>query len=172
MEDSLGGVEGQDGEGARMADFDMKQEALEVALAGLRVFPVKLDKSPLTPRGFNDATTDPDEVGQLWERSPEAGIGTPTGAEAGFDVLDVDGETGRESLREYEEEHGPIADTAIVETGGGGLHYFLRHDPLMGNRVGLLPGIDVRGEGGYVILPPSLHISGQRYAWQGDLRLW
>jgi hypothetical protein len=155
------------GERLRMAGFDMKQEALEVALGGLRVFPVKLDKSPLTPHGFKDATTDPDEIGQLGECFPEAIIGTPAGADAGFDVLDVDGEMGRESLREYEVTHGSIADTAVVETGGGGLHYFLRHDPLMGNRTGFLPGIDVRGDGGYVILPPS-----QRHAWQGGLRPW
>ena len=68
------------------------------------------------------------------------------------------------------DEHGDIA-TAVVETGGGGLHYWFRvpDGVEVRNSAGKLgPGLDVRGDGGYVIVPPSLHASGKRYAWRNE----
>ena len=68
------------------------------------------------------------------------------------------------------DEHGDIA-TAVVETGGGGLHYWFRvpDGVEVRNSAGKLgPGLDVRGDGGYVIVPPSLHASGKRYGWRNE----
>jgi len=124
-------------------------------------------KVPLISGGFKNASQDQAQVEQWWTHHPEAGIGVPTGSITGFDVLDVDGEEGLWSLKQYEAEHGPVPDTYVVITGRG-CHYYLEHDPEMKNRAGFLPGLDVRGEGGYVVVPPSLHESGESYRWKGE----
>jgi len=108
------------------------------------------------------AVTDPAVVGEWWRRWPDANLGLVTGRR--FDVLDVDGQQGVEALRAALsiapwEHSGPVA-----RTGGGGWH--LLYAPTgLGNRVGLLPGVDWRGRGGLMVAPPSHHASGGRYAW-------
>jgi hypothetical protein len=108
------------------------------------------------------ATTDPAVAGEWWRRWPDANLGLATGRR--FDVLDVDGGRGVEALRAVlgiapTEHSGPVAST-----GGGGWH--LVYAPTgLGNRVGLLPGVDWRGRGGLIVAPPSRHGSGRRYAW-------
>ena len=116
-------------------------------------------KRPLTPSGFWDATTDPRRVRAWWGRRPSANVGVPTGRRSGLVVLDVDrGGGGPESLAALEREHGPAPETARARTGGGGAHLFFRYPPgrEVRNSAGVLgPGLDVRGEGGYVVVPPS-----------------
>jgi Bifunctional DNA primase/polymerase, N-terminal len=108
------------------------------------------------------ATADPAVVGEWWRRWPDANLGLATGWR--FDVLDLDGTEGVEALRAAlqiapREHLGPLA-----RTGGSGWH--LLYAPTgYGNRVGLLPGMDWRGQGGLVVAPPSRHTSGHRYAW-------
>jgi Bifunctional DNA primase/polymerase, N-terminal len=108
------------------------------------------------------AATDPAVVGDRWRRWPDANLGLVTGRR--FDVLDLDGERGVEALRATFQiapwQHpGPEA-----RTGRGGWH--LLYAPTgLGNRVGLLPGVDWRGQGGLIVAPPSQHASGRRYAW-------
>jgi hypothetical protein len=105
---------------------------------------------------------------QLWcRRWPDANIGLVTGAVSGLVVLDVDPTHGGEaSLRELESAHGPLPPTPEVLTGGGGRHlYFAHPGALVRNAVGLLPGLDIRGDGGYVVAPPSRHASGRPYRW-------
>jgi hypothetical protein len=109
------------------------------------------------------ASTSPGEVRRWWQRWPQANVGLLTGA--GFDVLDLDGPAGVEALRvvlsqgDPQEHPGPV-----VRTGGGGWH--LLYAPTgLGNRVGLLPGVDWRGHGGLVVAPPSVHASGRAYRW-------
>ena len=97
-----------------------------------------------------------------WRRWPDANLGLATGWR--FDVLDLDGDQGVEALRAALsiapwEHRGPVA-----RTGGGGWHLLYRPTGL-GNRVGLLAGVDWRGRGGLVVAPPSRHASGTRYAW-------
>jgi Bifunctional DNA primase/polymerase, N-terminal/Primase C terminal 1 (PriCT-1) len=99
---------------------------------------------------------------------PEAGIGVVTGAISGLVVVDVDaGHGGDESLEQLEREHGPLPTTLECRTGGGGRHLYFAHPGglVVRNKVGLAPGVDLRGDGGYVVAPPSLHASGLRYAW-------
>ncbi len=73
---------------------------------------------------------------------------------------------GEHSVREIESEFGPFPETRYVETGGGGRHLYFAYGPgCGGNRTNIRPGIDVRGEGGFVIAPPSIHLSGYPYTW-------
>jgi len=112
------------------------------------------------------ASTDPAQVGEWWRRWPQANLGVVTGRR--FDVLDLDGDQGVESLRAVlsitpAEHPGPVA-----RTGGGGWH--LLYAPTgLGNRVKLLPGVDWRGRDGLIVAPPSQHTSGQRYTWARPL---
>jgi hypothetical protein len=82
-------------------------------------------------------------------------------------VLDVDARHGgSQSLAMLELEHGGLPDTVETRTGGGGRHlYFAHPGGLALNRVGIAPGIDFRGDGGCVVVPPSVHPSGRRYEW-------
>jgi hypothetical protein len=109
------------------------------------------------------ASTTPAEVRGWWQRWPQANVGLVTGAR--FDVLDVDGPAGVEALRAILSQRDPREHPGpVVRTGGGGWH--LLYAPTgLGNRVGLLPGVDWRGHGGLVVAPPSRHASGRTYRW-------
>ena len=108
------------------------------------------------------AATDPAMVGEWWRRWPQANLALTTGRR--FDVLDLDGDPGEEALRAALsiapiEHPGPVA-----RTGGGGWH--LLYAPTgLGNRVGLLAGVDWRGRDGLIVAPPSRHSSGHHYTW-------
>jgi hypothetical protein len=107
------------------------------------------------------------EVAFWLRRWPGANIGLVTGFISGLVVLDVDpAHGGSASLRHLEDEHGLLPATAEVLTGGGGRHLYFRHpaEPVR-NAVAVAPGLDIRGDGGYVVAPPSLHGSGRRYRW-------
>ena len=126
------------------------------------------DKRPLVRwEEFQDRHPSEAEAGGWLRQWPEAGIAVVTGAISGLIVVDVDpGHRGDESLEKLEREHGALATTVECRTGGGGRHlYFAHPGRLIRNKVGLAPGIDIRGDGGYVVAPPSLHASGLRYAW-------
>jgi hypothetical protein len=135
----------------------------------LPVFPcAPKGKKPLTPNGFKDATTDLQQIQRWWSETPQANIGIPTGQPSGFDALDIDyRDGGKESLVDLERSYGPLPSTRITVTGGGEHRLFAHHDSIR-NASGKMPGIDIRGEGGYVIAPPSLHASGKRYAWHEE----
>jgi hypothetical protein len=134
--------------------------ALAYARRGVPVFPCEpAAKRPLTRNGHWDATRDPRAIGRWWRRWPSANVGVPTGRESGVVVLDVDPDAGgSESLAKLERACGPVPTTATARTGGGGIHHFFRYPrgKEIRNSAGLLGlGLDVRGEGGYVVVPPS-----------------
>jgi len=124
-------------------------------------------KHPITscaPAGFENATADEATIRRWWQQFPHANVATPTGGWCV--VLDVDPRHGGDdALAELERVHGPLPETAEVVTGGGGRHvYFERPAVPIRNSAGKVgPGLDIRGEGGYVLLPPSRHISGGIY---------
>src|SRR5262245_31385106 len=125
--------------------------ALAYARLGWRVFPCA-GKKPLTTHGFKDATTDVQVIREWWTRRPDSNIAEATG-EWDF-VLDRDD---LDALADLERTHGALLDTWRVLTGGGGVHDRFAPDPRVGCSSGALPdGIDVRGHGGYAILPPSI----------------
>jgi hypothetical protein len=136
------------------------EAALYYARRGLPVFPLRPGtKEPFYgSRGFYEAATDPVKIREWWSRTPDANIGLPTGQASGIFVLDVDpGKGGRESLASLERQIGELPVTYRVQTGGGGEHIYFRYP---GEKVGcsankLAPGLDVRGDGGYVVGPPS-----------------
>lgn len=151
-------------------------EALRCAARGWAVLPLepgeKVPLGALVPHGLLDATTDPGRIEHWWTLAPDAGVGIRTGAVSGLVVLDIDPRHGGdESIEELERRHGKLPDTVVVLTGGGGRHVFFSH-PGPGLKVpnairlGTLPGIDVRADGGYVVAPPSRHPSGRTYAWE------
>jgi hypothetical protein len=125
-------------------------------------------KHPTTRRGILDASTE-DRLARIWwERHPGRGIALATGEPSGVWVLDLDGEAGKRSFLALREAHGRIPSTITSRTGGGGVHLVFRMpgDRDVRNSTGQVgDGIDVRGTGGYIVLPPSGHVSGRRYAW-------
>ena len=134
--------------------------ALAYAKRGVPVFPCEPGaKRPLTRSGHWDATTDPRAIERWWKRWPTANVGVPTGKKSGLVVLDVDlGAGGPESLAKLEGASVPAPKTVRVRTGGGGTHIYFRYPEgaEIRNSAGLLgSGLDVRGEGGYVVVPPS-----------------
>jgi hypothetical protein len=108
-------------------------------------------------------------VASMWEKWPADGFGIATGSRSGIWVLDVDPKNGGfETLAALEQKHEPLPKTVSVRTGSGGLHFYFRFPgPEYRNTAHALgPGLDTRGDGGYVVGPGSLHKSGQRYNWQ------
>ncbi len=116
-------------------------------------------KHPRTHHGLKDATIDVDQVRAWWTKWPDANIGFRTGVVA--DVLDIDHADVHEATVAW-----PLVDMPggpVVRTGGGWHFYVLPTGK--GNRARICGPVDWRGDGGYVILPPSLHASGRRYEW-------
>jgi Bifunctional DNA primase/polymerase, N-terminal/Primase C terminal 1 (PriCT-1) len=144
---------------------DLLAAALEFVGRGLPVFPLRpRSKVPATVDGFKAATLDAGQVAEWWERWPDANIGVPTGPVSGFVVLDVDERHG--GLASFEKLRRQLPRTAQVLTGSGGFHYWFRQVGEVRNSAGLLgDGLDVRGIGGYVVAPPSVHESGNLYKW-------
>ncbi len=158
----------------------MKEQALSYARMGLAVFPIKpKSKHPLTAHGFNDASKDTQTIERWWDRWPSANIGIATGqVSGGLVVIDLDvdedrGIDGRVTLREWEARNGRLpGDTWLAITGRGGYHYFYKTKDLVKNRAGLYEGIDIRGDGGYIVAPPSIHPNGHCYEWEQDPLLY
>lgn len=129
-------------------------------------------KHPLTSRGFKDATTNPDIIRAWWKQWPYANIAVATGEISGIVVIDVDAkeDDGYATLAKIEAAHDNLI-TLESATGGGGSHLIFRHpgtkvtnsNSWLKKRFGR--GIDVRGDGGYIVLPPSQHATGAEYAW-------
>lgn len=149
------------------------QAAIDYAIQhNWRVFPVNpRTKAPTTPNGFKDAVTDPNIIIGWWpEPSTNLGIGVATGQRSGIFALDVDvkgSSNGKLSLERLEAEYGPLPATVTSETPSGGLHYLFRYPPSLDIRnsvEGVAEGLDIRGEGGYIVVPPTATASGG-YTW-------
>lgn len=148
----------------------LPEAAARFAAAGVPVFPcVPGEKRPLVARGFHDATADPVRVAGWWSRWPSANIGIPTGAASGVEVVDVDVHatgTGFPAFREAHR-HGHAAGwAALVRTPSGGLHAYYPADPdrVQSSWQAARVHVDFRGDGGYIIAPPSkvLRPGGER----------
>lgn len=133
--------------------------ALELAAVGVPVFPVSETKQPLTRHGFHDASTDPQQVTAWWVARPNAGLAIPTGRASGVVVVDVDvhGANGYDALDRASRRHLLDAWEIAVQTPSGGRHLYFPADPYLSQPCWQVAraGIDFRGDGGYVVVPPS-----------------
>jgi hypothetical protein len=141
--------------------------AIGYAKKGWRVFPCKKDKTPLTATGFKDATLDEEQIKKWWDADPHSSIGIATGPDSGIWVLDVDLPGGPVTVKQWEDQGLILPDTLTQKTGGGGSQYFFKWNgrEIRNSSKKIGTGIDVRGNGGYVIVPPSAHPSGGVYQW-------
>lgn len=151
----------------------MYDAAIEYAKKGFAVFPLKYrDKVPLTRNGCKDATTDVAQIKAWWQKYPNANIGLATGSVSqNVFVIDLDidedcGIDGYHSLEDWQREHGDFPETWTAITGRGGYHLYYRGNGKIKNRAGIIDGVDIRGNGGYVVAPPSIHKNGRRYEWE------
>lgn len=157
---------------------DLTGSAAKYAAAGFSVLPLhsvrdgrctcgRVDcrtpgKHPLTVNGLHDASTEPGRVAAWWRTHPWANVGVRP--RAGLVVLDVDPRNGGDGgLSELLSAHGDLPTTLTARTGSGGLHIWVRYSgPVRGR---LCPGVDLKTSSGYLVAPPSLHASGERYRW-------
>lgn len=141
--------------------------ALDYAALGLAAFPlVARSKEPATRRGFYDATTNPATLRRWFGGACEYNIAIRTGmASGGVWVLDIDDD---ESLRELEHAHGALPSTRNSQSSRG-LHFWWRAtSPIQCSDSRVARGIDVKGDGGYIVAPPSIHPDGPIYRWVND----
>ena len=140
--------------------------ALAYASAGIHVFPLApRSKVPLIPariggHGLHDATTNDVIIRSWWAATPRANIGLRTGI--GFDVIDLDGEAAVDALEDAREGRKPLRGPVVATDHG--FHWYVKATGL-GNRAGIVPGVDFRGHGGYAVGPPSVDPNGHRYRW-------
>ena len=150
----------------------LREAALDYAARGIPVFPCNpKNKRPLVGRdkdsngtpipgtgGFHIATCDPIIVHQWWTQWPTAMIGIPTGPTSSIDVIDIDIKyNGFAAIPDWKER-----SNVIVRTPSNGAHLYCKSDGSITNTAsGIGPGVDTRGRGGYVIVPPSRSATGE-----------
>ena len=142
----------------------MIDAALSLSSTGIPIFPVKADKKPHIKSWQNKASADQAKVKKWWRRWPEANLAIPTGHQSGLVAVDVDvknGVNGFESLSSIEARFGKQG-TRRIETPSGGIHLIYSTNQKVKNKVGILDGIDIRGDGGYIVAQGSV-INGLAY---------
>ncbi len=157
-----------------MTSSSLASAAFQLALKRKAIFALSPgSKIPLAgTHGHLDASIDADVCRVRWKKNPTANIGIATGSRSGFWAIDVDPiHGGDKTLQSLIEEHGELPTTVSVKTPSGGIHMWWSWSddpPVIRNSAGRIgPGIDVRGEGGYVIAPPSVLSDGRSYQWIG-----
>jgi hypothetical protein len=154
---------------ARTKPGEIARAAAEYALHGWSVIPVEPHgKRPIVAwQEFQRRVATREEIVAWFQHWPQANVAVITGAVSGLIVLDVDPQHGgAESIARIERAHEQLPETIEAATGGGGRHvYFAHPGGVVRNAVGLEAGIDLRGDGGCVVAPPSIHPNGKRYAW-------
>ena len=138
-------------------------------------FPCGSNKAPLTKHGLHDAVSDEAAVRDLFQRPGVVMIGVPTGATSGFIVVDLDVKDGRPGLEWLAANEHRMPRTRRHGTQSGGVHLLFQAP--IGRRIRnsvskLAPGVDVRGDGGYVVVPPSPGYAIQDDAMPAPLPDW
>jgi len=142
--------------------------ALRYAKSGWKLHPCKLNKTPHLTDWPNKATSDIEQIKKWWVEYPGASIGCVTGDASGFWVLDGDLPDGPAQIDAMN-----LPETLTQKTGGGGYQYFFSYNgtEIRNSAKKIAPCVDVRGAGGYVILPPSFHPSGEQYQWTKERKI-
>lgn len=122
-------------------------------------------KHPRVKGGYKAATTDPEQIKAWWVKWSTANIGIATGRDSRLVVLDVDGSQGLMMLRALIAQHEPFPRTATVKTARGWHIWFRYPESLSAIPCSAGAGLDVRGDGGYCIAPPSVHATDHVYDW-------
>jgi hypothetical protein len=152
--------------------MELLDAALYYASIGWHIFPLAPgQKTPITSHGCKDATTDESQIRLWWSKWPNANIGLACGSDSGVYVLDIDvknGCSGFNSLNEFPS----IPATVRQETPSGGAHLLFSSTVAPANRNSYRPGIDIRCNGYYIVIPPSTHPNGKRYCWKEDCAPW
>jgi hypothetical protein len=150
----------------------MLEQALKYAARGISVFPSwPATKEPACRHGFKDATTNPATIRRWWVANESYNIAIATGIVSRVWVLDVDSAFGAAALVDLEAEHGPLPATLTSVTASGCHLWFQCSSPILSSVGRIAIGLDVRGDGGYVIAPPSVHPDGPRYRWNNNKSL-
>ena len=151
----------------------LASSALALAASGLPVFPCSTDKKPIVEGGFKNATRDPETIRAMFVKPGAALIGVPTGRASGRVVIDVDPRhNGDAWLRENQNR---LPSTLTHRTPGGGEHLAFRDPPdveIRNSQGRIAPGVDVRGTGGYVIVPPSEGYTIKHNGALADMPQW
>jgi hypothetical protein len=150
--------------------------AVDYVKQGYSVIPLH---GKIPPKGFawkpyQERKAGSVEVEAYFADYPElTGIGIVTGKISGLTVLDFDLMShGEETYQKLRAEHGDFPKTPTVITGGGGRHLYFKYRGVgISSKVGILPGLDIRSDGGYVVAPPSVHASGRKYYWKNGCSL-
>lgn len=153
-----------------MKKANFLQKALEYLENGVSVIPMGKDKVPLVKwKEFQERLPTVEEVTRWWKMWPNANIAGLTGAISGFVVVDIDPDKGGD-VEEWEAKFG---SNMIVKTPRGGAHFYYTHPGgTVRNSVDRVsPGVDIRGDGGYVLLPPSVGSNGNSYSWVSEADL-
>lgn len=147
---------------AQVSGLPLPKAAARFAVAGVPVFPcVPGGKRPLTEHGFHDATAEGRQIGSWWRRWPTANIGVPTGSASGVEVVDVDRKAAGSGFAAFERaRRAGLAGgwSTLVRTPSGGMHAYYPADPdrPQPSWQAARARVDFRGEGGYVVVPPSM----------------
>lgn len=156
-----------------LSSMSQLDQALDYAANGWPVFPCAPNsKAPLVKHGLHAASTDPDIIREWWSKNPNAMIGVPTGDGIGLWVLDIDQSDtvdGGAVLADLESKNSKLPPTIISHTPTGGRHLLFKTQPgiEVRNRGRFAVGLDVRGNGGYIVAPGSIKSDGTFYEW-GD----
>jgi hypothetical protein len=142
--------------------------ALMLASKSRPCFPCAGSKRPTSPRGFLDASADPIALRELWSKCPGQLVGVRTGDASGIDVLDLDRKH-RQAAEWWTAHRDSLPVTPVHRTRSGGLHLLFQHAPDMRCSAGIATGVDVRGDGGYVIWWP---IAGLPVLRDAPLAAW
>jgi hypothetical protein len=171
-----------------MTSLSMLDAAVKLAVHHFSVFPVNSivnshctcgkesctskGKHPIPFNGLKSATHDIGQIREWWQKYPQANIGLVAGKSSGFIIVDIDPRNGGdESIKTLEKTYGQFPPTKEVLTGGGGQHLYFRYPQhrtisCKAGKTEPFLGIDIKSDGGYVLAPPSLHLSGKRYEWE------
>ncbi|WP_375274972.1 bifunctional DNA primase/polymerase [Methylorubrum thiocyanatum] len=150
--------------------------ARQLAACGLATIPIPFREKGPRLRNWPDHAGTTIETHRIWfPDGIETNVGLATGKKSGVFALDIDRKhDGLGSLADLVQAHGPLPTTAMQETPSGGKHYLFRlpDGVTIGNAQSIRPGIDIRGEGGVIVVAPSIHPNGGRYAWAERLAPW
>ncbi len=166
-------TEGMGGNWKTMSQF--LDYALKYALLGWKVFPLAPGKkTPITAHGVKDATSVESVIREWWAKWPDANIAVACGYKSGVYVVDVDvdKDKGINGIESLVSEFDPLPATIQQSTPRGGFHVFYKTTNPPPNRNSFRSGIDIRGDGYYVVLAPSIHPNGGRYDWKCGCAPW